>query len=79
VLNKIINNFHAVIKEIFSSLALVNVGIPAEQSYSIASPLSPVAILKNPCSPQYVPHEFLPIQYSSPVEESFPHPTTEIS
>merc|ERR1719384_891155 len=43
-------------------------------SFSILHSLTPRLILKNPFSPQLVPHEFLTFQYLTPF--SFPYPTT---
>ena len=59
-------------------VALVKEGIPAMQSSSMPRFLPPILILKKPYSPQYVPQEFLPIQYSVPSSVT-PYPITEIS
>lgn len=56
-------------------LVHVSVGTAHAQSVSIAKLFEPLTILKNPFSPQYVPHEFLTLQYGIPF--STPYPTTD--
>ena len=56
----------------------VSKGVAHEQSLSMAMLFTPLMTLKNPLSPQWVPHEFLTVQYLVP-SVSTPNPTTEIS